>query len=44
VKLFSVGSVLEYFPAGLPIMAKTTNPQTYFTLFVSIFLGKEMEQ
>lgn len=42
-KILKVGLMGEYFPSGLPIMAKTDNPKFYFSLFTSFLIGSETE-
>jgi hypothetical protein len=42
-KMIKIGLMAEYFPSGMPIMAKTENPKFYFSLFTSFFIGSETE-
>ena len=42
-KMLKIGIMGEYFPSGMPIMAKTDNPKVYFSLFTSFFIGSETE-
>jgi hypothetical protein len=42
-KMLKIGLMAEYFPSGMPIMAKTNNPTIYFSLFTSFLIGSETE-
>jgi hypothetical protein len=43
LKLFRTGCTVDFFPAGLEVMAFTSNPRRYLTFFVSFGLGTEHE-
>lgn len=42
-KMLKIGLMAEYFPSGMPIMAKSENPKVCFSLFTSFLIGSETE-
>ncbi|MBP7510989.1 MAG: hypothetical protein KA981_03615 [Bacteroidia bacterium] len=42
-RILKVGVMGEYYPSGMPIMAKTDNPKLYFSIFLSFLIGNETE-